>query len=107
MLLPRYRGRIIDKSAPDQRLSIARWPRSTWLAAIITGLPVRMMAVAEMDKLLPRPNAERGAILVAGHVAKFVVEICGNGLKIRWPLPWPPPAWFKDSLTGQDLIVMG
>jgi hypothetical protein len=82
-------------------------PRSAWLAAVIQEFVERMTDVGELADLLPRPNAERGTILVAGHVAKFVDDICGNGLKIRWPLPWPPPAWFTDSLSGQDLIVMG
>ena len=28
-------------------------------------------------------------------------------MHIRWPLPWPAPPWFSDSLSGADLIVMG
>ena len=40
-------------------------------------------------------------------MARFVDEICGNGLHIKWPLPWPAPPWFNDTLSGADLIVMG
>ena len=43
----------------------------------------------------------------AGHVAKFVDEICGNGMHVRWPLPWPAPAVVHRTLSGADLIVMG
>ena len=41
------------------------------------------------------------------HVARFVDEICGNGMKVRWPFPWPAPHWFSECLSGADLIVMG
>ena len=82
-------------------------PRSAWLAAIVQEFTERMTDVSELLDLIPRPNGERGSIITANHVAKFVDEICGNGLKIRWPLPWPPPPWFTDSLSGSDLVVMG
>jgi hypothetical protein len=82
-------------------------PRSGFLAAVIQEFTERMTMVAEIADLIPRPGGERGIIIVGGHVAKFVDEICGNGMHIRWPLPWPAPAWFSDTLSGSDLIVMG
>ena len=82
-------------------------PRAAFLAAIIMGVAERMTDVCELCDLIPRPGGERGSIIVAGHVAKFVDDICGNGLHISWPFPWPAPPWFTDSLTGADLIVMG
>ena len=82
-------------------------PRSAFLAALILEVTERMTDVCELADLIPRPGGERGNILVAGHIAKFVDDICGNGLRIRWPFPWPSPAWFTDSLSGADLIVMG
>jgi hypothetical protein len=82
-------------------------PRSAFLASIVVVFTERMIDVCELADLIPRPGGERGSILVAGHVARFVDDICGNGLKIQWPLPWPPPPWFSASLTGADLIVMG
>jgi hypothetical protein len=82
-------------------------PRSAFLAAVILEFSERMTDVCELADLIPRPGGERGTILVAGHVAKFVDDICGNGLQIKWPLPWPPPSWFSTSLSGADLIVMG
>jgi hypothetical protein len=82
-------------------------PRSAFLASVILEFTDRMTDVCELADLIPRAGGERGTILVAGHVARFVDDICGNGLKIKWPLPWPPPSWFSTSLSGADLIVMG
>ena len=82
-------------------------PRSAFLAGIIVEFAERMTLVAEIADLIPRPGGERGIIIVGGHVAKFVDDICVNSLHIRWPMPWPAPAWFADSLNGADLIVMG
>lgn len=82
-------------------------PRSAFLAGVILEFTERMTLVAEIADLIPRPGGERGIIIVGGHVAHFVDEICVNGLHIRWPLPWPAPAWFSDTLSGADLIVMG
>lgn len=82
-------------------------PRSAFLAGIILEFTERMALVAEIADLIPRPGGERGIIIVAGHVARFVDDICVNGLHIRWPLPWPAPPWFADMLSGADLIVMG
>jgi hypothetical protein len=82
-------------------------PRSAFLAAVIQEFTERMTDVGQIADLIPRPGGERGIIIVGGHVAKFVDDICGNGFKLRWPLPWPAPAWFSEMLTGADLIVMG
>jgi hypothetical protein len=82
-------------------------PRSAFLAAVIQEFTERMIIVAEIADMIPRPGGERGIIIVGGHVAKFVDEICGNSMHVRWPLPWPAPPWFSDSLNGADLIVMG
>jgi hypothetical protein len=82
-------------------------PRSAFLAAVILGVAQRMTDLCELADLLPRPGGERGSIIVAGHVAKFVDDICANGLRIKWPFPWPAPSWFNESLSGADLIVMG
>lgn len=82
-------------------------PKSGFLAAVVMEFTERMTTVAELADLIPRPGGERGIIIVGGHVAKFVDDICGNGLHLKWPLPWPSPAWFTDTLSGPDLIVMG
>ena len=82
-------------------------PRSAFLAAVILEFTDRMTDVAEIADLIPRPGGECGNLIVVGHVAKFVDDICGNGMRVRWPYPWPAPAWFNDSLSGADLIVMG
>jgi hypothetical protein len=82
-------------------------PRSSFLAAVVLEFTERMTDVAEIADLIPRPGGERGNLIVVGHVAKFVDDLCGNGMRVRWPYPWPAPIWFSDSLSGADLIVMG
>jgi hypothetical protein len=82
-------------------------PRSAFLAAVVQEFTERMTDVEQIADLIPRPGGERGIIIVGGHVAKFVDDICANGFKLRWPLPWPAPAWFSVMLNGADLIVMG
>ena len=82
-------------------------PRSAFLAAVIQEFTERMTDVAQIADLIPRPGGERGIIIVGGHVAKFVDDICGNGMKVRWPFPWPAPPWFSEMLSAADLIVMG
>lgn len=82
-------------------------PKSAFLASVILEFTERMTIVREIAEMIPRPGGERGIIIVGGHVAKFVDEICGNGMHVRWPFPWPAPPWFSDTLNGADLIVMG
>ena len=82
-------------------------PRSAFLAAVIMEFTERMTDVAELADLIPRPGGDAGHIIVAGHVARFVDEICGHGARMSWPFPWPGPPWFSDSLAEADLIVMG
>ena len=82
-------------------------PRSAFLASVVIEFSERMTLVAEIAELIPRPGGERGIVIVGGHVTKFVDEIVASNLHLRWPLPWPAPTWFPDSLSGADLIVMG
>jgi hypothetical protein len=82
-------------------------PRSAFLAAVVLEFTERMTLVAEIADLIPRPGGDRGIIIVGGHVAKFVDEVCAPGFHLRWPLPWAAPGWFPHALGGADLIVMG
>jgi hypothetical protein len=82
-------------------------PRSAFLAAVILEFSERMIDVCELCDLIPREGGERGSVITAGHVAKFVDDVCGNGFTLRWPYPWPAPHWFVTTLNGADLIVMG
>jgi hypothetical protein len=82
-------------------------PRSAFLASVVAVFAERMTDVGELADLIPRPGGERGIVIVGGHVATFVDELCANGFRMRWPYPWPAPSWFSDSLGGPDLIVMG
>jgi hypothetical protein len=82
-------------------------PRSAFLAAVVLVFTERMIDVCELADLIPREGGDRGSLLTAGHVAKFVDDICGNGFTLRWPYPWPAPQWFVTTLSAADLIVMG
>jgi hypothetical protein len=82
-------------------------PRSAFLAAVIQEFTERMVDVCELADLIPRAGGERGSFIVAGHVATFVDDICGNGFTLRWPYPWPAPQWFVTTLSAADLILMG
>jgi hypothetical protein len=95
---------------PQARVTVTAHPlppRSAFLAGIVLEFTERMTLVSEIADLIPRPGGERGIIIVGGHVARFVDDICVSSLHIRWPMPWPAPQWFADSLNGADLIVMG
>jgi len=82
-------------------------PRSAFLASVILEFTERMIDVCELADLIPREGAERGSLIITGHVARFVDEVCGNGFTLRWPYPWPAPHWFVTTLDAADLIVMG
>lgn len=82
-------------------------PRSAFLAAVIVEFAQRMTDVCELADLIPRPGGETGHVIVGGHTARFVDDVCASGFTMRWPYPWPAPAWFANTLNGADLIVMG
>src|SRR5688572_4072636 len=81
--------------------------RSVFLAAVIMEFTERMTDEAELAELTADPGGEAGDLVVAGQVARFVDEVCGNGARLQWPFPWPEPRWYPDVLTGADLTVMG
>ncbi len=82
-------------------------PRPAFLAAVILEFTERMTNVGELADLIPRPGGEPGHQIVAGHVTRFVDDVCDNALRIRWPFPWPAPPWFSETLSAADLVVMG
>lgn len=82
-------------------------PRPAFLAGVVLEFTERMTLVLEIADLIPRPGGEKGIVIVGGHVARFVDDLCLNTLQVRWPLPWSAPSWFPDGLSGADLIVMG
>jgi len=82
-------------------------PRPAFLAGVVLEFTERMTLVLEIADLIPRPGGEKGIVIVGGHVARFVDDLCIHTLEVRWPLPWAAPTWFPDGLSGADLIVMG
>jgi hypothetical protein len=81
--------------------------RSEFLAGVVFEFTERMTLVLEIADLIPRPGGDKGIVIVGGHVARFVDDLCIHTLQVRWPLPWSAPSWFPDGLSGADLIVMG
>jgi hypothetical protein len=50
---------------------------------------------------------QRGIIIVGGYVGQFVSEFCGNGFRLPWLRPGPPPPhWSHDELDSADLLVL-
>ena len=81
--------------------------RAAFLAGVVFEFTERMTLVLEIADLIPRPGGDKGIVIVGGHVARFVDDLCIHTLQVRWPLPWSAPSWFPDGLSGADLIVMG
>ncbi len=67
-----------------------------------------MVSRAEMLDEFSRAitEEERGIIIVGGYVSEFSDDFCGNGFRLVWPYPGPPPPWFTSELDGGDLLVM-
>ena len=57
----------------------------------------------QVSTIMRGQGGETSIIIVGG----LVDEICGNGFRIKYPLPTPHPNWFKQELSGPDLVVMG
>ncbi len=52
-------------------------------------------------------GAERAAVLVGGHVGRLIDDYCGNGFRLVWPFPGPPPWWFKAEVGARELLMLG
>lgn len=51
-------------------------------------------------------ESERQNPAASRYVARFVDDFCGNGFRLKFPLPGPRPWWFADTLSGTDLVVL-
>jgi hypothetical protein len=106
----RYLRKAIERNEPAARFALNPQPlppKSALLASIVQLFSERMTDLAEAADLMPHSDGETGASFMSDHVANFVDEVCGNGLQVRWPFPWPAPEWFSANLSGPDLVVMG
>jgi hypothetical protein len=78
-------------------------PRYAYLTSVVQTVTSR----AELLQEIADATEQQGIIIVSGYLEKFAEEICGNGFRLRWPFPWPPPPWWAEELNGLDLLVMG
>lgn len=83
-------------------------PPGILFAASVAGEVIKDAVARQELADIFRPNGEEaGIIIVGGRVGHFVDDWCGTMWKLRWPFPGPRPNWFKEKLTGTDLVVMG
>ena len=82
-------------------------PRAAFAVAFARAVVERMTLVQEVADLLPNSGGERGIIIVGGHIAALTDELCGTGLRLKWPFPGPRPRWFAETVNGVDLLVIG
>jgi hypothetical protein len=78
-----------------------------FFAAVAQELIDRALTIQETADAIANGESQRGIIIVGGYVVKFADDFCGNGFRLRWPFPNPPPWWFTEEVGGLDLIVAG
>lgn len=82
-------------------------PSVVFASALADEVLSRAAIVQEVIDVLPDDAGQRGIIIVGGYVSRFVDDICGNDFRMKFPLPVPPPRWFREELSSADLIVLG
>jgi hypothetical protein len=81
-------------------------PRLAFLAAVVRTVVGRAELMQEIADAAANEGERRGIIIVGGRISQFCDDWCGNGFRLRWPFPGPPPVWFTTELRGTDLVVM-
>jgi hypothetical protein len=82
-------------------------PRSLFLKALAEEVISHVGLLQELASALSTDGEQRGIIIIGGYVSRFADDFCGNGFKLGWGHPGPPPQWFPTEMTGGDLIVLG
>jgi len=82
-------------------------PRTLFFTAIAQELIDRAQSIQETADAMASGEEQRGIIIIGSYVAKFADDFCGNGFRIKWPFPGPPPWWFSEEVSGLDLVVAG
>lgn len=82
-------------------------PRIMLISALATEVIKHALDRQEIADMMANEGEQRGIIVVGGYINRFIDEFCGTGIKLRFPIPAPPPPWFQEELSGLDLIVMG
>ena len=82
-------------------------PRYAFLTAVVEAVRTHAELLQEIADATSREGTQQGIIIVGGYTRRFADEWCGNGFRLKWPFPGPPPPWFSGELQGIDLIVLG
>lgn len=82
-------------------------PRYAFLSAVAEAVASRAELLQEVANAMGRNGTQQGIIIVGGYTSRFSDEWCGNGFRLKWPLPGPPPQWFANELKAMDLVVIG
>jgi len=81
-------------------------PRSLFLKALAQEVISHTGLLQELASALSTDGEQKGIIIIGGYVSRFADEFCGNGFRLGWGHPGPPPQWFPTEMTGADLIVL-
>ena len=81
-------------------------PRSAFLAALVEVVRSHAELLQEVADATSREGTQQGIIIVGGYTMRFADEWCGNGFRLHWPFPGPPPPWFTSELHAIDLLIL-
>ena len=82
-------------------------PRIRFFLSIADAIISRAELLQDVAAELRPNHDQQGIIIVGGLVSRFSDEWCGNGFRLRHPLPGPHPHWFSRELETLDLLVLG
>lgn len=81
-------------------------PKYAFMMSLAQTLIQRAEFIQEVSGAMVNEGEQQGIIIVSGYVGRFVDEFCGNGFRLRFPIPGPRPKWYADEVSGVDLVVM-
>lgn len=78
-------------------------PKALFLKALAQEVSSRAQLLQEVADAAE----QRGIIIVGGYISRFADEFCGNGFRVPWLHPGPPPPhWFQGELEAVDLLSL-
>jgi hypothetical protein len=81
-------------------------PRYMFLKAVAQEAIAHAELLEEFTSAASSAGEPRSIIVIGGYVSEFADDFCGNGFRLAWPHPGPPPPWFPVELSGVDLLVL-
>jgi hypothetical protein len=80
-------------------------PSESFAAELANVLVSDVLMRRELLDLFDGSGVDNGR--VRDRVSQFVDDWCGTNWAIKWPFPIPRPNWWKEEVSGTELIVMG